>query len=132
MNPVGLLNRFLRHAHRLHENADFFQVLRHADDVFRFVHNVPGQETMPEINPPLEVSVVGRHVIRANLVVEAPTGAAHGQGYIISRFELSDIRPYGFDTPKTLVADDQIIVPGRGCAILGGVYLFVGAVHAHA
>src|SRR5581483_7005224 len=87
---------------------------------------------MPQVDPPLVVGIVGRHVVRADQVVNAIAGAAHGGNDVVSRFQFRDFRSDGLYLPESFVANDKELVARRRSTIFGGIDFFVGAVYAYA
>ena len=106
--------------------------LRHFDDELNVIDVILGQISVTQVDAALVVDVVGGHVVGADEVVNTLAGAAHGGDDIVAGLHFGDIRPDRFDLAKAFVADDEVIVSGRRCAVFGGVDFFVGAVNADA
>ena len=67
---------------------------------------------MPEVDAALEVSVVGRHVLQADAIVETRSGPPYGCHDVVARLEFIDLCADGFDDAKALVAQYQVLVAG--------------------
>src|SRR5213076_1411043 len=65
------------------------------------------EEPVPPADPPLEVHVVGRHVGRADAVVDAHPGPAHRRDHVVARHQLRHPCPDLLDYAETLVAQRQ-------------------------
>src|SRR4029079_11647277 len=71
LNLVCLSNSFLDDGCRLEQHSDFLQTSRYLHDEFSVVDVVLTQITVTQVDPALEVRVVGRHVVCADEVVDA-------------------------------------------------------------
>ena len=85
---------------------------------------------MPKVDPALEVLAVGRHVLQADRVVEAPSGTPDGRDHEVAGSQEGDIWSNGFDLAEALVANDQEVIPLGRRAVFSRVDFAVGAVHA--
>src|SRR4051794_39436600 len=84
----------------------------------------------------LVIGIVGRHIVSADLVIEAVARPAHSRHHEVARFELGHIRTHSFNLSEALMPQYQDVVPVGSNAILGGIDLFIGTVdpdayHAH-
>ncbi len=87
---------------------------------------------MQQIDAALEVGVVSGHVLQADFVVDAHSGAADRRDDVIAGGKFADMRADSFHAAKTFVPEDQKFIAGRRSAVFGGVDFLVGAVHADA
>ena len=85
---------------------------------------------MPQVDPPLVVHVVRRHVVGADPVVDARAGPADGRHHVVARRQLGHVGPDRLHPAEALVAGHEKVVARRRGAVLGRVDLLVGAVHA--
>jgi hypothetical protein len=76
--------RLEQYPYRRKRRRDLHQVVRRIDVEL-------GQETVQPIDPALVVRVVGRHVRRADDVVEALARPPHGRNDVIPRPELGNL-----------------------------------------
>ena len=74
LDLVRLGDALLHDGRRLQQNADLLEALGTFTMYSASVHVVLGQVAVAEVDPPLEVGVVRRHVVRADLVVDAVAG----------------------------------------------------------
>ena len=87
---------------------------------------------MESTDSPLEVDLVGGHVVGTDLVVDAAAAPPDSGHHVITGLEFGDVGADGLDAAEVLVAHDQEVVALGRRAVLGGIDLFVGAVHATA
>ena len=83
---------------------------------------------MTQVDPALEVLVVGRHILEADRVVEAfprPADCGHDE---IARPQERDVWRDGLDWPEALMTDDEEVVALQ--TVFGRVDFAVRAVHA--
>src|SRR5215471_4303065 len=102
------------------------------DNEFRIVHVVFRQIAVAQIDAALVIGAVGRHVIRADQVIDALAGPAHGSDDIVARLQFSDIRADSFDLTKTFVANHKKVISWRRGTVLGSIDLFVGTIYTDA
>jgi hypothetical protein len=132
LDLMRLHDAFLDDAERFEQDGDVAQRGRDADQVARLLDVPLGEEAVHPADAVLEVAVVGGHVGRVDVVVQAGAGAAYPGHHMVAGGELGDRRPGLLDDTEALVAEDQVVVPVRGGAVLGGVNLPVGAVQPDA
>ena len=132
MNLVCLRNPFLDDGGRFKQHTHFFQTLRYFHDELRVVDVILTHVPVAQVDAALEVTVVGRHVVCADQVVDACTWSAYSRDHVVSRFYVSYVWTNGLNLTKTLMTDDQKIVTRRSLAILGGIDLFVRTIDADA
>src|SRR5260370_42448794 len=68
----------LGHAQWFSDDGDVLQPIRNFDDVLRIIDVVLGEVAVAPTDATLEVDLVGCHVVRADLVVDARPAAANG------------------------------------------------------
>src|SRR6266446_1543511 len=81
------------------------------------------------VDAALEVGVVGRHVVCADLVVETQTGAAHRERDVIAGLEFRNAWANLFHATKAFVPKYQIVAAVGGGSIFGRIDFLVRAVH---
>src|SRR5262249_46397991 len=128
LNLVRLRNSFFDNRCWFKQHADFFESLRNLHDEFRVIDVIFTHVAMTKVDSTFEVSIVGRHVVGADKIVDARPGTTDGGDHIIARLYLRDVWTNGFDLAETFVADDQEVVSRRRLTIFGGIDFLVGAV----
>ena len=117
---------------RFQKHANVLQSLRHLHNELCVVDVVFSQKSVAKVDAPLEVGIVGGHVVRADQVIETSPRSPNCGDDIISRLQLSHIRTNRFHPAETFMSDDQKVVSRRSCAVFCGIDLFVGAIHSDA
>src|SRR2546430_4511174 len=91
------------------------------------------QVAVAQVDPALEVDVVGREVLEADLPVDRRARPPHARDDVAAGADrVGHVRPDLDDAAEVLVPDDEEVVAGRRVAVLGLVDLLVGAVDADA
>src|SRR6266571_2366690 len=132
LNFIGLSDAFFHDGSRFEQYAHLFEPRGNLDDVLGVINIVFGQKPVAQVNATFKVSVIGSHVIGANLVINTGTGPAHGGYHVIVGVELGDVGADRFHSSEAFVADDEEVVPLWRGTVLCGVDLFVCAIHANA
>ena len=129
----GVVDALLGHGRRLEQHADLDEVGREREDEAVILDVVLGQVPVQEVDPALEVHVVGGEVLQPDLPVDRRAGPAHGRDHVRPGADRRrHVRPDLDDLAEALVAGDEEVVPGRRGAVLGRVDLLVGSVDADA
>src|SRR5206468_10110708 len=102
---VRLDDAFLDDRSRFEQHFHMPQSLRDLHHVLRIFHKVLSKISVAEIDPALEVHLVGGHVVLADLVVKAAPRASHGRHDVIARLEFRDVLANLDDATETLMAD---------------------------
>src|SRR5438093_8244572 len=90
----GLDNAFLDDAQGLHEHSNAGETRRNPHEVLRLIDIVFSEEAMQQVDAPLVVSVVGGHVVMANLVIEARSGPSDRRRIKVTRLDFGDLWAY--------------------------------------
>ena len=132
LDLVRLGDALLDHGERLEEHADLAQPPRDLHDELGVVDVVLGEVPVAQVDPALEVDVVGGHVVGADQVVEARARPADGGHDVVAGLHLGHVLPDRLDPAEPFVADDQEVMPVGGGAVLRRVDLLVRPVDADA
>src|SRR5947209_1551716 len=80
----------------------------------------------------LEVRIVGRHVIRADQVIQTCARPSHSGYNVVTRLEFPDIGTYGFNATEAFVTGHEKIESRGRSAILSRINFFIGSIHSDA
>ncbi|MFY9929058.1 MAG: hypothetical protein WAK82_13710 [Streptosporangiaceae bacterium] len=128
--PEDLGERLLRDGKRLGQHRDLAQAGRHKVHVALMIDDVLGHVAVGFLDAALgELAGVAVILVpgTAGQAAAIRTGAAYRWHDEIPHPEALDGRADGRDLGQCLVADHQVIIPGRRRAVLKGADLFVGA-----
>jgi hypothetical protein len=132
LNLIRLGDPFFNDGGWLEQHPNLFQALRYFHDKLGIVKVILTQVTVTQVDATFEVGVVGRHVVRADQVVNACTWPAHGCYHVVSRFYFGDIWTNCFNLAETLMADNQEIVSRGRLAVVSRIDLLVSAINSDA
>ena len=91
----------------LQQHTNMLKTFRYFDDDLDIVDVVFSQIAVAQVDAPLVIGVVGRHIVRADQVIDARTRTAHRGHDIVARLQFCDIGSDGFHLAEAFMADDQ-------------------------
>src|SRR5205823_2267513 len=100
------------------------------DDVFFFIDKIFGEVAVAEIDAALVIRLFAGHVVGADQVIDRAAGATDGGGDVVARLNLLHVGADFFHDAERLVADDEVVVAGRGVAVKSVVDLAIGGIDA--
>ncbi len=128
-----MIQPLLRDGHRLQQHAHLAQRIRQGYDVLRILDVILREIAVPQVDAPLEIHVVGGHVLQADQVIEAVAGSAHRRDDVVPGLDGTwDVEANLVHLTEVLVPGDEEVRPLWRLRILGLVDLPVSAVHANA
>ena len=110
MDFIRLSDAFLDYRCRLQQDADFLQTGWNLDDEVRVVNVVLRKVAVAQIDTAFEVRVIGGHIVRTDLIVDASSRTAHSRNDVVAGLKLRYIAADSFHLAEAFVTQDQEVV----------------------
>src|SRR5215470_14092657 len=94
------------------------------------IHVILGEETMQQVDTPLAIGIVGRHIWGSNGIVDTPARTPDRSDNVIASSQLGDIFSHGLYAAEVLMPKHQKLVSLRRGTVFGGVDFSVRTIHS--